>query len=94
MSTVKPSGTTSLLAGVSPGIHYPHSEYYIRRIRVATENPLTQVMKDAGYLVCYECYGDENERKKTSVVHFPIHEKNFIKRKTKFYKQDLFHLSI
>ena len=34
-TTVKPSGTVSLLANVSPGIHYPHSEFYLRRVRVA-----------------------------------------------------------
>jgi len=35
ITTVKPSGTVSLLPGVPPGIHYPHSEYYIRRIRIS-----------------------------------------------------------
>jgi hypothetical protein len=80
-TSVKPSGSVSLLAGVSPGIHYPHSEYYIRRIRVATESPLVKAMKAAGYQVEYEVYGDEEERKKTSIIHFPIHEKNFSKKK-------------
>jgi ribonucleotide reductase alpha subunit len=27
ITTVKPSGTVSILPGVAPGIHYPHSEY-------------------------------------------------------------------
>jgi ribonucleotide reductase alpha subunit len=80
-TSVKPSGSVSLLAGVSPGIHYPHSEYYIRRIRVASESSLVQAMIDAGYYVCPEIYGDETERKKTSIIHFPIHEKNFTKKK-------------
>jgi hypothetical protein len=81
MTAVKPSGTVSLLAGVSPGIHYPHAEYYIRRIRVATESPLVKAMRDAGYQIEFEVYGDEEERKKTSIIHFPIHEKNFSKKK-------------
>jgi hypothetical protein len=38
-------------------------------------------MKDAGYQVEYEVYGDEEQRKKTSIIHFPIREKNFIKKK-------------
>jgi hypothetical protein len=33
-TTVKPSGTTSLVLGTSSGIHAWHDEYYIRRIRV------------------------------------------------------------
>lgn len=80
-TSIKPSGSVSLLPGVSPGIHYPHAEYYIRRIRVATESPLVKAMKDAGYQIEFEVYGDEEERKKTSVVHFPVHEKNFTKKK-------------
>lgn len=34
ITSVKPSGTVSLLAGASPGVHFPHSPYYLRRIRV------------------------------------------------------------
>lgn len=33
-TTVKPSGTTSLVLGTSSGIHAWHNEYYIRNIRV------------------------------------------------------------
>jgi len=33
-TTVKPSGTTSLVVGSSSGIHAWHNDYYIRRIRV------------------------------------------------------------
>jgi ribonucleoside-triphosphate reductase len=34
VTTIKPSGTSSLVLGCSSGIHAWHSEYYIRRIRV------------------------------------------------------------
>jgi ribonucleoside-diphosphate reductase alpha chain len=34
MTTVKPSGTSSLVLGTSSGIHAWHNDYYIRRIRV------------------------------------------------------------
>jgi len=54
ITSVKPSGTVSLLPGVSPGIHYPHSKYYIRRIRFSSDDPLVQLYKDANYHV----YGD------------------------------------
>ena len=33
-TTIKPSGTSSLVLGCSSGIHAWHSEYYLRRIRV------------------------------------------------------------
>lgn len=33
-TTIKPSGTSSLVLGVSSGIHAWHNDYYIRRIRV------------------------------------------------------------
>ena len=33
-TTVKPSGTSSLVLGTSSGIHAWHNDYYIRRIRV------------------------------------------------------------
>ena len=32
-TSIKPSGTVSLLPGVTPGIHYAHSEYYLRAMR-------------------------------------------------------------
>jgi ribonucleoside-triphosphate reductase (thioredoxin) len=79
--TVKPSGTTSLLPGVSPGIHYPHAEYYIRRIRIATESPLLLPMKVAGYNIVDEVYGTEETKGKTKVVEFPVQEKFFSRKK-------------
>ena len=81
ISTVKPSGTTALLPGVSPGIHYPHSEYYIRRIRVATGSQLIEPMINSGYNVVNEVYGTEETKKNTMVVEFPVHEKNFKEKK-------------
>jgi len=82
ITSVKPSGSVSLLPGVSPGIHYPHSEYYIRRVRIATDNPLVEIMKKAGYHVEYSKYGaNEDDRKKTSVISFPVYEKYFSKKK-------------
>lgn len=77
LTTVKPSGTVSLLPGKTPGIHYPHSEYYIRRIRVSKNSDLVGVMREAGYNVDADRY----ERDHTMVVEFPIHEPNFVKRK-------------
>lgn len=48
VTTVKPSGTISLLNGSSPGIHSPHSEHYIRRTRIAKNDPMAGAMMEAG----------------------------------------------
>lgn len=76
-TTVKPSGTISLLPGVSPGIHYPHAEYYIRRVRVSKHNPIVDIMRVAGYEVEDDVYDASN----TAVICFPVHEEFFVKKK-------------
>ena len=76
ISTVKPSGSVSILAGVSPGIHYPHSEYYIRRVTITADSPLAKIMKDAGYNVI-----KSTTDKTAMLVEFPIHTKYFVKGK-------------
>lgn len=45
-TTVKPSGTSSLVAKCSSGIHAYHSEYYIRRIRVGKEEAIYKHLKE------------------------------------------------
>jgi ribonucleoside-triphosphate reductase (thioredoxin) len=40
VTTVKPSGTTSLVLGTSSGIHAWHDDYYMRRIRVGKNEAL------------------------------------------------------
>jgi hypothetical protein len=76
VTTVKPSGTSSLLPGVTPGIHYPHSEYYIRNVRIASNSELVDIYKDAGYKVGPDAYS-----KNTSVISFPVYEKYFVRGK-------------
>ena len=48
LTTVKPSGTLSLLSGVTPGAHPGYSHYHIRRIRMASDSALVQVCKQNG----------------------------------------------
>jgi len=81
ITTTKPSGSVSLLPGVSPGIHYPHSEYYIRRVRVSSLSSLVEPMKKAGYNIVPEIYGSEETKKNTVVVEFPVHEEYFYRKK-------------
>jgi len=76
ITTVKPSGTVSLLPGVPPGIHYPHSEFYIRRIRLSSNSDLIKHIKNAGYKI-----EDDSYSPNTVVAEFPIHEKYFDRSK-------------
>ncbi|MDD9954307.1 MAG: hypothetical protein OXR66_08305 [Candidatus Woesearchaeota archaeon] len=71
-TSVKPSGTVSLLAGVTPGIHYPISEYYIRNIRFAADSPLLTMLERAGFKMEKDKYHPQS-----MVVSFPIKEKYF-----------------
>lgn len=47
VTTVKPSGSISLLAGVTPGVHYPVSRYAIRRMRIGKDSPLVPALVEA-----------------------------------------------
>jgi len=76
-TSVKPSGTVSLMPGVTPGIHYAHSEYYFRTIRIDKTSALVEPLKKAGYRIEESVYGDN-----TWVVYFPVHEENFSRSKT------------
>jgi len=40
LTTVKPSGTLSLLAGVTPGCHPGFARFHVRRLRLAADDPL------------------------------------------------------
>jgi ribonucleoside-triphosphate reductase (thioredoxin) len=55
-NTVKPEGTLSQVAGgVSSGVHYAHSEYYFRRVRINADDPLAKaVLAHEGWRVWAE----------------------------------------
>tara|TARA_Y100000034_G_scaffold126552_1_gene177940 strand:- start:2984 stop:4951 length:1968 start_codon:yes stop_codon:yes gene_type:complete len=76
MTSIKPSGTVSLLNGSTPGIHFPESEYYIRRIRFSNDSHTLAFLKEAGYKVEKDLYSPN-----TMVVEFPVHEPYFVKSK-------------
>jgi hypothetical protein len=71
LTTVKPSGTLSLLAGVTPGAHPGYSQYYLRRIRMASNSELATMARDNGYHVEYVRNFDGTEDHSTVVVSFP-----------------------
>lgn len=71
-TTLKPSGSISLLPQVTPGIHYPHSEYYIRNVRFTKGSPYINDLANAGFTIEPDIY-----EKNSMVVSFPVHEKFF-----------------
>jgi adenosylcobalamin-dependent ribonucleoside-triphosphate reductase len=76
-TSVKPSGTVSLMPGVTPGIHYAHSQYYFRTIRIDKTSPLVEPLRRGGYRIEESVYGDN-----TWVVYFPVKEEYFSRSKT------------
>lgn len=68
VTSVKPSGTVSLLAGTTPGVHFPESNYYIRRIRFAKNSDLIPSLVASGYKM--EEATDNPET--TLVVEIPV----------------------
>jgi adenosylcobalamin-dependent ribonucleoside-triphosphate reductase len=67
-TSVKPSGTVSLLVGATPGLHYPESRFYIRRMRLSNQSALLEPLRNAGYLI-EPAFGSEDS---TVVVEIPI----------------------
>ena len=72
LTTIKPSGTLSLLAGVTPGVHpNPAGPYYIRRVRISSQSPLVDVCRKHGFPIEYQIKFDGSEDKSTMVISFP-----------------------
>lgn len=71
LTTIKPSGTLSLLAGSTPGVHPAYSKYYTRRVRMSSNDPLVSYCRDLGYQIEYAINFDGSENHDTVVVEFP-----------------------
>jgi len=68
-TTVKPSGTVSILAGESPGVHWtPGGKYFLRAIRFSNDDPMLPLFRMANYRI--EPASESPDT--TSVVFFPI----------------------
>jgi len=68
VTTVKPSGSVSLLSGATPGVHWgPGGAFYLRAIRFGKQDQMMHLFKAAGYKIEDDIYSKE-----TSVVYFPI----------------------
>lgn len=71
VTTIKPSGSISLLAGATAGVHYPVSRYAIRRMRIGNDSPLVPALKEAGIPHEPDTYSDN-----TLVFEFAIDHGN------------------
>ena len=76
-TSIKPSGSVSLLPGVPSGIHWPHSEYYIRRMRISKGSYLVPYLIEAGY-----SYEEDSYSADTYCFEIPVKEENFDKGKS------------
>ena len=74
LTTIKPSGTLSLLAGVTSGAHLAYAPYYIRRIRMSSNDPLVALCRKKGYQIEPILNFDGTYDMKVMVVSFPIKE--------------------
>lgn len=68
---IKSHNTLSQLPTVSSGVHYSHSPYYIRRVRINSHDPLVKVAEDLGWPI-YPEVGQEWETCSTNVIEFPV----------------------
>jgi len=73
LTTVKPSGTLSLLSGSTPGVHPAYANYFIRRVRMSSDDALVDICREANYHVEYARQFDGTEDRGTVVIEFPCH---------------------
>ena len=71
LTTIKPSGTLSLLAGTTPGVHPGYAKHHIRRVRIASNHELSRTLVNAGYKSEYQLNFDGSADKSTLVFEFP-----------------------
>ncbi|MED5207963.1 MAG: hypothetical protein VX895_02410 [Chloroflexota bacterium] len=71
LTTVQPSGTLSLLPGVTPGVHPAFARYYIRRVRFRSTDDLAEACRNRGYKVQWDVGLDGRKDRTSLVVEFP-----------------------
>jgi ribonucleoside-triphosphate reductase len=68
VTTVKPSGSVSILSGATPGVHWgPGGEFFLRAIRFGETDPMLHLFKAAGYKIEKDVVSAN-----TQVVYFPV----------------------
>lgn len=71
LTTIKPSGTLSLLPGVTPGVHPGFSRRFVKRMRMAAIDPLVKYCAEKGFHVEPLRNFDGSIDDRTVVVSFP-----------------------
>ena len=71
ITTVKPHGNSGQLLYVGSGMHPWYAKYFIRRVRIATNDPLFQLIKDQGVPSKAEV-GYSTANSTVAVLEFPI----------------------
>lgn len=67
VTTIKPSGSLSLLMGTTAGVHASYSEYIIRRAETIKDGEFSKYYKKLGYNVVDSVY-----KKDVEVIEFPL----------------------
>ena len=67
-TAIKPSGTVSQLVDSASGIHTRHNDYYFRRVRADSKDPIAQLMEDQGI----PCEADVMKPSSVKVFTFPM----------------------
>lgn len=67
-TSIKPSGTVSLLPGVTPGMHWPEDNYYIRRVTLSNKSDLVEKCRAAGYKIEVSAMSPET----SVIVEIPV----------------------
>lgn len=71
LTTVKPSGTLSLLAGTTPGCHPGFSKFHIRRMRISSSSPLLDLIREHGFKIEPARNLDGSTDNNTMIAEFP-----------------------
>ena len=71
ITCVKPSGTLSQMVDCASGMHPRHSQYYIRRIRIAATDALFKMLRDQA-IPFHPEVGQSAENATTYVLEFPV----------------------
>jgi ribonucleoside-diphosphate reductase alpha chain len=71
ITTIKPHGNSGQLLYVGSGMHPWYAKYYVRRVRISTNDPLYQLIKDQGVPFKAEV-GYSTANSTVAVVEFPI----------------------
>jgi ribonucleoside-triphosphate reductase len=66
-TTIKPSGTSSIVLGTSSGIHAWHNEYYLRRVRIGKNEALFSYLQENHF----ELLEDDLLNSKQAIIRIP-----------------------